>query len=175
MNDCNFSKFFWITVLMASKLSTSTHYTKKYVHRYTVSQKISHYLCSTTFVNDTVGYIYVNSFDNPPVIFFFLQLIQKYVFLFFTIYGVRHSSDGGLFFVSVLQNRQHAVQREQRPQENLSVRSLHPASAQDGWEGKRRKSNSEGSRRYYAETLPLAKLNRSHQQPLPTWHFSNNT
>lgn len=120
-------------------------------------------------------------FDNPPVIFFFLFFmaepwgaIQKYIFLFFTIYGVRRRSDGGLFFVWALQNRHHAGQRA-RAWRNLSVHSLHPASAQDGWEGKRRKSNSEGSHRYYTETLSLAKLNHSHQQPLPTWHFSNNT
>lgn len=86
--------------------------------------------------------IFAQSLCQPTCDFFLMAepwgAIQKHIFLLFTIYGVRHSSDGGLFFVWALQNRHHAGQRAQAWR-NLSVRSLHPASAQDGWEGKRRK------------------------------------
>lgn len=147
------------------------NYVKNLVYTSSIS-KISH-LHHNLFMIQLVAFMQTLCQPTCDLHSWALRYNSKVFVSLFTIYGVRHSSEGGLFFVWCCRTGLMQGKESTRPKKPFSALATRLLELRTDERERRRKSNSEGSHRYYAETLSLAKLNHAHQQPLPTWHLSS--
>lgn len=121
-------------------------------------KNITLYLQNDHF-NGRISHIQANSLTTHLWFFFFFwAAIQKY-FFFSSLF---HHLDLRCIPAGQTEHRTRAIFQGARFSCGTHEREIE------------RNSNSEGSRRYYAQTS-LAEPNCLRQQPFPTWHFSTDT